>query len=118
MWVFTREGFFSVVHDRYCEPDEVMILARKAEDIERLTDALEGRVGLVLEFKHTDYRYRMAVKKITWAEYLRRSSMEIDYENYRDLIAADDKDRYEAYSKCWNSLKNWQDKGLGNRNSV
>ncbi len=109
MWAFTREGFFSVVHDHYCEPDEVMVMARKAEDIERLANMLEGRVGLVLEFKHADYRYRMAVKKITWAEYLRRSSMEIDYDNYKNLIDPDDRDRYEAYSNCWTALKKWQD---------
>jgi hypothetical protein len=109
MWVFTREGFFSVVHDIYCEPDEVMVLARKMEDIESLAGKLEGGTGLVLEFAHADYRYRMAVKKIAWAEYLRRCAMDIDYDNYKNLIDPEDLGRLETYSSCWKALKKWQD---------
>jgi len=109
MWVFTREGFFSVVHDLYCESDEVMILARKMEDLERLTAKLEGGTGLILEFNHADYRYRMAVKKIAWAEYLRRCAMDIDYDNYKNLIDPKDSARLETYSECWKALKKWQD---------
>ncbi len=111
MWVFTREGYFSVVHDAYCEPDEVTILARNEPDLHRLVGKLEGGVGLILEFGHTDYRYRMAVKTVAWAEYLRHAAMNIDYDNYRNLIDPDDRERYDAYTSCWKALKKWQDKG-------
>jgi len=109
MWVFTREGFYSVIHDLYCESDEVMVLTRKKEDLDRLSDRLEGGTGLILEFAHTDYRYRMAVKKIAWAEYLRKSAMDIDYDNYKKLIEPHDTGRLETYSRCWEALKNWQE---------
>ncbi len=109
MWVFSRDGFFSVVHDLYCEPDEVMILARKKEDLKKLTEKIEGDTGLILEFTHSDYRYRMAVKKIAWAEYLRRCAMDIDYDNYKKLIDPKDQERLDTYSSCWKALKKWQD---------
>jgi len=42
MWIFTRDGFFSAVFDKYCKRGELMIRSRCKNDLDRLSKKLRG----------------------------------------------------------------------------
>ena len=106
MWVFTRDGFYSVVHDRYCQQDELMVRSRDKRDLARLSKKVP--LGTVLETRNADYRYRAVIKRSSWAAYLSHEALEIDYDNFKSSIHGMDEDevREIAYHSVWTSLKN------------
>jgi hypothetical protein len=79
MWIFTKDGFFSAVFDRYCKRGELMIRSRCKDDLIRLAKKLHGYSdeSEILEIEHIDYRYRMKATKKNWAAYfLKKCSYE------------------------------------------
>lgn len=103
MWIFTMDGFFSVVQDDYCEQDGLMVRARWKKDLERLAE----KIGRDLDIKiinHADYRFRTKVTKNEWINYCARSASEIDYPNVKGTIASDDPERSRAYIAVWHAL--------------
>jgi len=58
MWIFTKDGFYSAVKDKYCDDGELMIRARIKVDLERLLQKIESDAE-ILTFGHADYRYRV-----------------------------------------------------------
>ena len=111
MWVFNKDGFFSVVFDRECSRDELMIRARCREDLVRLAKKMKGYLDDkdIAEFDIADYRFRMKVNKNLWADYMRQSALDIDYANVKESIAPKtDKPRQNAYFDVWTTLYRWQ----------
>ena len=111
MWVFNKDGFFSVVFDRDCHRDEFMIRARCRDDLVRLAKKIKGYIDDkdILEFDIADYQYRMKVDKNLWADYLRQSALDIDYSNVKDsIIQFKDRPRQDAYYQIWTTLYRWQ----------
>ena len=108
MWTFTKDGFFSVVQDRYCQDHEVMVRARVLEDLLHFCKTLHLEPN-VLEINLADYRYRMKVLKKDWARYLQTTVSELDYPNFKEAGVWDDREqRREAYEACWSELFRWQ----------
>lgn len=110
MWLFTKDGFVSVVKDKYCKPDEVTVRARIRED---LIHALE-KAGLdaeILEIDHADYRFRAIIKQEDFAVAAARIAMEIDYSNFKNEACPFERDngRAVAYHSCWDALRGWQE---------
>ena len=111
MWVFNKDGFFSVVFDRDCNRDELMVRARCREDLVRLAKKMKGYLNDkdIVEFDISDYKYRMKVDKNLWADYLRQSALDIDYSNVKaSIIPLADKPRQTAYYDIWTALYRWQ----------
>ncbi|MBW1998606.1 MAG: hypothetical protein JRJ29_11650 [Deltaproteobacteria bacterium] len=105
MWVFTRDGFYSVVHDRYCQPDELMVRSRDKRDLMRLSKKVP--LGTVLETKKADYRYRAVIKRSSWAAYLSHEALEIGYDNFKNAVygAGEDEVREIAYMNVWVAMR-------------
>jgi hypothetical protein len=113
MWMFTRDGFFSAVFDKYCKRGELMIRSRCKDDLDRLSKKLRGYSdkSAILEIKHADYHYRMKILKHEWADYLINCAFDIDYANVKDnIIPAGDDLRKDAYYHVWTALYRWQSK--------
>ncbi len=119
MWVYSREGFFSVSKDRYCKEDEVVVRARIKQDLLNLRIMLakkfnslgQNRFGKaiaaakIMEFDHADYRYRIIIKHDFWTVYAREAAMDIDYPTVKDHIVYDHAvGRTSAYYSCWNAM--------------
>jgi len=106
MWAFTRDGFYSVVHDRYCQHDELMVRSRDKRDLVRLSKKVP--LGTILETRNADYRYRAVIKRSCLAAYLSHEALEIDYDNFKSSIHGMDDDdvREIAYHSVWTGLKN------------
>ena len=113
MWVFTKEGFFSAVFDKYCKRNELMIRARCKDDLIRLSKKLHGFAGdsNISEFLNADYRYHMKVDRRMWADYLMNCALSIDYADVKNsIIPKNDKLRQEAFYDVWTVLYRWQSK--------
>ena len=61
MWIFTKDGFYSVIKDKYCTEGELMVRARLRIDLERLLAKLDSDAE-ILVIKQADYRYRVKLK--------------------------------------------------------
>ena len=106
MWLYTKDGFYSVVHDQYCKTDEVMIRARKRIDLENLSK--HNIKGEIIKIDHADYRYRMPVKRQSWSSYLSAYTENLEYSNFKNTLSHKDKSRHDAYFKCWDAMYTFQ----------
>lgn len=128
MWIHTKDGFYSVIladTDPGADP-LYMIRGRVYDDMERLMgalrlsspdDMLEGVD--IIEKTDTDYRYRVIVKPIVWANYLMMAGLMIDYRGVKDTFChgdentPDDDQRYDAMMTCWTAMNRLQRQKLG-----
>ncbi len=113
MWVFTKEGVFSAVWDKYCRGDEVMIRSHSKDDLCRLAKRIIGYCNddLIFEAEDADYRYRIKMPKTVWSEYLADCALQIDYPSVKKHIIPDnDPLRKDAYYQVWESLYRWRSK--------
>lgn len=86
MWIFTRDGFFSVAATKFCQPGEVAVRARKKDHLENLMSR-HGLDAEILRFPGTDYNYRIQIPKTLWAGILSREAEGIDYNSFKDAMA-------------------------------
>lgn len=101
MWVMTTEGFYSAVEDRD-DSDAVLVRSRVREDAERLAEAVGGTV---LETPDADYAFRVRVAKVDWERYLTDAATEIDYDNFKNAVAARQGSvRARVYGEVWSVL--------------
>ena len=84
MWIFTREGFFSVVVNRQ-NNRQLIVRARFEEDIFRLAGILN--VAWENSKPSADYPFRLVCTKNIWGNFLLKASEEIDYENFKNEMA-------------------------------
>lgn len=103
MWIFTKDGFYSAVKDKYCVEGEVMIRARVKIDLERLLEKIDNDAK-ILVFEQADYRYRVKIKAYQWVKYVAKEAADIDYDNVKDTITWHEPSRSTAYYDCWQAL--------------
>lgn len=109
MWIFTKEGFFSVVATS--EPDELMVRARVREDLENYIDFMGAVPGPeIIETPHADYRYRIITARDEWAEYVSAAASDLDYTNVKGTIGRGAA-RHRAMMRVWGAMGNLQDGG-------
>jgi len=105
MWVMTTEGFFSAVEDRE-DANAVFVRARVRGDAEQLAVAVGGSV---LETPGADYRFRVRMAKADWARYIAACATEIDYDNFKNTVAArQGAPRARVYGEVWGALRQLQ----------
>jgi hypothetical protein len=83
MWIFTKDGFFSAVENRD-DNSMVLVRARTEDDARQLAEIL---ANLVIESPNADYPYRIHCSKMEWADYVQRSALEIDYDNFKGAMS-------------------------------
>jgi len=101
MWIYTTDGFYSVVEDRN-DPDCLWVRARVEGDLERLWPDAD-----VLETPDADYRFRAALSRQEVAAGIAKSILEIDYSNYKDNIT--DRRRSHFYMRVWSVMAEMQE---------
>ena len=103
MWVFTKDGFYSAIKDKYCNEGELMVRARVRVDLERLLAKL-GSDAEILVTKQADYWYRVKLKTDEWVRYVGTAAAEIDYDNVKGTVTWHEPNRSTAYHDCWQAL--------------
>jgi hypothetical protein len=83
MWIFTKDGFFSVVR-HFDNKSRLVIRARSKDDILRLAKIL--RIKAFRSKKGSDYPFRLFCSKSEWVAYLVKEANEIDYTNFKETI--------------------------------
>lgn len=86
MWIFTRDGFFSVAATKFCQPEDVAIRARKREHLEGLM-ARHSIESEILVFPEADYRFRIQIPKSLWGQVMLEEAMTLDYNSFKDAMA-------------------------------
>jgi hypothetical protein len=113
MWLYTKLGFFSIVHKPPCKKDELLVRARCREDLEALSKKLSQNSnfdGTIIESEDSDYSYRMVVPRSILATFMAGLMETLDYRNFKATIPYNDQARHEAYFKCWEVMNEWQGK--------
>lgn len=111
MWLFTTQGFYSVVADRD-DPDRVLVRARAREDIEALREQIPD-LDPVAD-AGADYRWRAFVSRESWARAASELASEIDYDNFKNAVRdRQGSDRERRYHEIWHVMKKLQDDAAG-----
>jgi hypothetical protein len=110
MWLFSKQGFFSVVRHVHL-PDHLLVRARLREDADRLARLLAetaGRPFTPLVTPNADYRYRLEVPRADFARVMVRLVEELDYGNFK-LAVHGDPARDRAYGRVWSIMAELQE---------
>ncbi len=113
MWVFTREGFFSVVWDKDCRGDQLAVRSQCKEDVCRLAKKLSGYCddSQIDSRDGGGYRYRIRIAKQAWSAYLADSALQVDYPSVKKTVVSEGDDlRRDAYYQIWEAIFRWREK--------
>lgn len=102
MWVFTKNGFFSIVQDKDDE-NYLIVRSRVKGDIENYFDPNQ-----VQEDAGSDYRYRIRLHREVVNTWLYEVVDHIDYTNYKAAVNMVDKRRSEYYGMVWAIMADMQ----------
>jgi hypothetical protein len=106
MWIFTSEGFYSVVQK--AGESILTVRARRQEDLERLQKYLP-RLSTIYSERGSDYAYRANCTHEEWALALARMALTIDYSNFKSTVL--ENARHEAYMRVWSAMSGFQRRG-------
>ena len=106
MWLFTTQGFYSVVADRD-DPGRVLVRARAREDIE----ALARLIPDVEPFADdgADYEWRAFVSREEWGRATAELVEAIDYDNFKNAVRdRQGSKREHLYHEVWHKMRELQ----------
>jgi hypothetical protein len=117
MWLFTTEGFYSVVQHR-TERNTLVVRCRAELDATTLRDRLTVDYPddpALPEVQHTptaDYGWRLLVPRWTFGKYLRDCANDIDYDNFKNAVAQrQGLERADIYHDVWSVMWEFQQDG-------
>ncbi len=103
MWLFTTDGFLSIVY-KGCRSDQVMVRARVKADLKRAFPKAK-----ITSKPLADYRYRAVLTRKALAAYLVRMVEQLAYQNFKDTVR--ENTRHEAYMRVWQAMLALQREG-------
>lgn len=117
MWLFTRDGFFSIAATPFCKPGDVAVRCRRKEHIEKLISR-HNLDAEILCVENSDYKYRIQIPRALWANILKAEAQDIDYPSFKDsLVAAGaDSEYLRAMFTTWGVLHKMQSATLDSEN--
>lgn len=100
MWLFMKQGFFSVVQDK-ADPSYLFVRARDREHLHRF-GAKDADIVII---PGSDYQYRIRMHKTTFGVMVAQLINKIDYKAFKSSI--DDDARYtQALFDIWRIMYN------------
>jgi hypothetical protein len=101
VWLFTPEGFYSVVTaDEFGE--ELMVRSRSDDDLDRLRSTHFPELGPNVHKPGRDYPVRAFTNRADLATCLGRVAMKLDYSNFKSTVARRHSSaRAHLYSNVW-----------------
>jgi D-Tyr-tRNAtyr deacylase len=103
MWLFTTQGFYSVVAHRRA-PDKLIVRSRAREDLEALREQIPNL--RVFSDQTADYRWRAVVTRAEWVAAVAQLATDIDYDNFKNAVAGrQGADRERLYERVWAELR-------------
>ncbi len=105
MWLFTKDGFYSVV-EHPGDPGYAMVRGRRRKHMEVLRDRYLGPDYAIHETPYRDYPFRIYVHKTKWAEVAAILALEIDYTNFKNTQP---RLEHDIYLGVWGKLLELED---------
>lgn len=96
MWIMCNNAFLSIVH-KDCEPDELLVRARRKGDIERVFGGVE-----VERTPGNDYLFRARIKREIVSSMIGANIAKINYPNFKNSVRQDALHR--AYARVWSIM--------------
>jgi 8-oxo-dGTP pyrophosphatase MutT (NUDIX family) len=101
VWIFTPEGFFSVVSGGEFH-EELMIRARDPHDLDRLRRTHLPELGPNIELPGRDYPIRAFTTRVAFAKCLCALALDLDYSNFKSAVSSrHSATRAHIYGKVW-----------------
>jgi hypothetical protein len=103
MWLFSVEGFVSIVAHRD-DPKTVLVRGRSRADVE----AVARRLGVksIVETPQADYPFRVVARRAQIAKLMADLVREIDYPNFKNEVAERQGDEREhLYHEVWGVMR-------------
>jgi hypothetical protein len=125
MWLFTTQGFFSVVaYDERRDgnalplpdgvsPSELLLVrARVFSDLTAALEALQLPGSRAVSTPQGDYPFRCVLTREEWTRYLSEESERIDYANFKSRVMdLQGRTRHDLYLRMWSILRGIGPKG-------
>lgn len=118
MWIFTKNGFFSVVCARKNEglsheidESKFMIRARSKEHLKNLIEDYKQLSNCkIVEMSHSDYKYRIFVDKNIWTDVMKDVVEDIDYSNFKNKVKKNlhDSSFDSSLGEIWSVMYDYQ----------
>jgi hypothetical protein len=104
MWLFTKNGFFSIV-EMQGNDNTFFVRSRQQQDLENLFRFIEKRT--IFRSLSADYKYRIIIKPKELLLLAQSLVSEIDYPNFKSQIAktAGQERKLECYHEVWAIMK-------------
>jgi hypothetical protein len=113
VWLFTLDGFYSVVADRD-DPSRLLVRTRDADDAQRMAERLGVSAVSTPASEGYDYAYRMFVARETFAKALADEALGITYDNFKNAVHdRRGSKRAAIYSRVWSLLYDAFGRGAG-----
>ncbi len=107
MWLFTTQGFYSVVAHRD-DPSRVIVRARAREDLEALKRQIPDM--RIFNDESADYRWRAVVTQTAWVAAAAVLAAGIDYPNFKAAVAERQGiERERLYTRVWAEMLGLQE---------
>lgn len=106
MWLFMKQGFYSIVRK---DGDEWHIRARARKDLENL-NRLAGTDHAIHRSEGADYRWRMVVSGAEARALVGRLADDIDYPNFKGAVAQTpgQEDKLGILHEIWSLMYRYQ----------
>jgi len=105
MWIFTKDGFFSVVQKPHQRKNNmVTVRGRDKKDLQRFIKAAGLQPSTLIDNEGTDYEFRVEVDKDTWKIYLDGLVDGINYDNFKHEVQLNNAERARVYMDVWSAL--------------
>jgi hypothetical protein len=111
MWLFTPEGFYSVVSAQEFG-EELQVRARCLDDLDRLRGSWFPALGPTVSIPHRDYPCRAFCTRAELAAALAKMAEGLDYDNFKDAVAArHSRSRAGIYHDVWADCRQIEQEG-------
>ena len=104
MWIFTSQGFLSIVAHREI-PDSLLVRARKRHHLEDLFPDSE-----IIELETADYRFRTTATRFEVDDIISDYIMNIDYDNFKNSVP--DFEYRHATGRVWSTMYAYGNSGV------
>lgn len=109
MWIFTKDGFYSIVEKKDAPEGRLVVRSRVKADLERLMK--KSGFDTHISESGRDYPYRIYIPRDLLADYLARAVFSLHYDNFKDMVQKKDPERERIYERVWVELfrltRNW-----------
>ena len=106
MWLFTPNGFLSIVADRDAA-GRLLVRGRVRADVEYFCDVVGD--GIPIETPTADYRWRVKAPATLVAEFLHQQALAIEYDNFKNEVSdRQGPERAHTYLGVWSVMRELQ----------